>query len=108
MFAAKQIEPKFLDATGLPRGVSRLLLFSGEREAPRHKAVASNLLLEYIGVATNVIFHGTSPWHLRLFVQSLCDSLKQRGVDSALLSSLHISIGDIFTTVNDNSIPVAH
>jgi hypothetical protein len=31
------------DTTGLLRGVSRLLLFSGEREAPRRKAVASNL-----------------------------------------------------------------
>ena len=34
-------KPKFPDATGLPRGDSRSLLFSWQREPPRHKAVAS-------------------------------------------------------------------
>ena len=46
------------DVTGLACGDSRWLLFSCEREPPRLKAVASRL-------------HGASPWHLRLFVQSL-------------------------------------
>jgi hypothetical protein len=31
------------DATGLSRGVSRLLLFSAERESPRDEPVASSL-----------------------------------------------------------------
>jgi hypothetical protein len=35
-------KPKSPDATGLCLGVSRLLLFSAERESPRHKAVASS------------------------------------------------------------------
>jgi len=52
------------DATGLPRGVSRLRLFSWEREPPRDKPVASSFFLNTIGVATSVRFHGTSPWHL--------------------------------------------
>ena len=65
MFAAKQNQnPKLLDATGLPRGASRSLLFSFEREPPRPKAVASGLGAWAIGVATSVTLHGTSPWHL--------------------------------------------
>jgi hypothetical protein len=49
------------DATGLPRGASRFLLFSWEREPPRPKAVASGLLLEIVGVATSVMLHGPRP-----------------------------------------------
>ena len=45
MFAAKQNQNQTLpDATGLSRGASRLLLFSWEREPPRHKAVASSFV----------------------------------------------------------------
>jgi hypothetical protein len=62
-------KPKSPDATGLARGVSRLLLFSVERESPRDEPVASSLIAETIGVATNASLHGTRPWHLRLFVQ---------------------------------------
>ncbi len=40
-FAAKQKNTKGSDATGLPRGVSCLLLISWQREPPRRKAVAS-------------------------------------------------------------------
>ena len=66
------------DATGLPRGDSRLLLrlvlvccylarnvnLHGAR--PWHPAS----LLNTISVATSARLHGTSPWHLWTFVQS--------------------------------------
>jgi hypothetical protein len=69
-FAAMTKANQFLDATGLPRGVSRSLLFSCEREPPRHRAVASKREFLSERVAEIVRLHGTSPWHLRLFVQS--------------------------------------
>ena len=64
MLVATRIpKPKSSDATGLSRGVSRLLLarnvnLHGPR--PWHPG----LLLVMVDVATSVRLHGTSPWHL--------------------------------------------
>ena len=53
-----------LDATALRRGGSRSQLNSSKREAPRCEPVASAAMALDSGLATNVRFHGTSPWHL--------------------------------------------
>src|SRR5215813_7487517 len=53
-----------VDATALGRGGSRSQLNSNKRETPRGKPVASVDLEFWIHLATNVRFHGTSPWHL--------------------------------------------
>jgi hypothetical protein len=84
---------KLQDATGLPRGdftlaatrnpkiislmpracpveVSRSALFSCEREAPRHKAVASIFLLETSGVSNNREIPRDKPVASSTFVES--------------------------------------
>ena len=60
----KILQNQVTDATGLPRGASRLELHSCEREPPRHKAVASKRDFFSRCVADIVRLHGTSPWHL--------------------------------------------
>ena len=52
----------FSDATGLPRGISRLRERRTNVSAPRRKAVASSGAFES-RVAASVKLHGTSPWH---------------------------------------------
>src|SRR6185312_4020124 len=57
------------EATGLPRGSSRWLLFIRRRAAsvkkPRGKPVASSEAKAKLFVATHRDYHGTSPWHLK-------------------------------------------
>ena len=57
--------PNSPDATGLPRGDSRSLLFSSEREPSTAQGRGIQFCWLVGRVASSVSLHGTSPWHLR-------------------------------------------
>jgi len=58
--------------------------FSVQREAPRHKAVASRRLVFQSRVATSVRLHGTRPWHLNRESTRAGDSSRRDHLEKTL------------------------
>ena len=74
------------DATGLSRGVSRLLIIMQEITPPGCHGLAPWSFTFAANIASNVRLHGTSPWHLGLWGWAFVSSDRETPRDKPVAS----------------------